>query len=165
MNPEYLTDYEVGLKSEWLDGRLNFNANAFYYDYKDIQTNVQFVFNNRYTSFRTNGAKGKVWGTEFELSALPLDNLRVNAALSRLHTEYTDFVTANRTDYTGDEFGRSPKYSLILGANYKIPLAGKNALVFDTNWNYRSPQWLSIDHTNKAFRMIHACWGRPVFLT
>lgn len=152
VNPEYLTDYEVGLKSEWLDGRLNFNANAFYYDYKDIQTNVQFVFNNRYTSFRTNGAKGKVWGTEFELSALPLDKLRVNAALSRLHTEYTDFVTANGTDYTGDEFGRSPKYSLILGANYKIPLAGKNALVFDTNWNCRSPQWLSIDHTNKAFR-------------
>ncbi len=152
VDPEYLTDYEIGLKSEWLDGRLNINANAFYYDYEDIQTNIQYVYNNRYVSRRTNGGQGKVWGAELEIAAIPLDNLRVNLALAKLHTEYTDYVSGT-TDYTGDEFGRSPEYSAILGANYRIPVrGGADTIVLDTNWNWRSSQWLSADHTDSFYR-------------
>ncbi len=40
MNPEYLNSYELGLKSTLLGGDLVANANIFYYDYKDIQTNL-----------------------------------------------------------------------------------------------------------------------------
>src|SRR3546814_6938558 len=35
--PEDITTYEVGFKSEWLDRRLRFNVAAFHYDYKDLQ--------------------------------------------------------------------------------------------------------------------------------
>src|SRR5262249_34431373 len=35
--PEKLTSYEAGLKSEFLDHTLRFNAAAYYYDYSDYQ--------------------------------------------------------------------------------------------------------------------------------
>ena len=35
--PENVTNYEVGLKSDWMDGRLRFNGALFYQDYEDYQ--------------------------------------------------------------------------------------------------------------------------------
>jgi iron complex outermembrane receptor protein len=50
VKPEQLTDYEVGAKSDWLDGKLRINGAAFYYQYKDYQAFVfqdlnQYLFN------------------------------------------------------------------------------------------------------------------------
>jgi len=139
VNPEYLKDYELGFKSEWLDNRLVFNVNAFYYDYDDIQTNITSLFNNSYVSRRTNGAAAKVYGTEWELSLAPTRNLRTYLAYATLHTEYTDYRSGT-DDFTGYELGRSPKYSAILGLNYRIPLSNGNAVVLDTSWHHRDKQ-------------------------
>ena len=35
--PEHLTAFEAGGKSQWLNGRLALNAAAFYYDFDDLQ--------------------------------------------------------------------------------------------------------------------------------
>src|SRR5690606_19588371 len=37
---ENVTDYEIGMKADWLDRRLRTNVAFFYSDYKDIQRNV-----------------------------------------------------------------------------------------------------------------------------
>ena len=36
--PETLTDYEIGVKARLLDHRLSLEASAFWYDYRDLQT-------------------------------------------------------------------------------------------------------------------------------
>jgi len=41
VRPERLTDYEAGVKSQWLGGKLQVNGDVFYYQYKDYQA---FVF-------------------------------------------------------------------------------------------------------------------------
>jgi len=41
--PEHLTAYEVGLKSRWLDDSLQINAEAYYYQYTNLQ--IQYSFN------------------------------------------------------------------------------------------------------------------------
>jgi iron complex outermembrane receptor protein len=75
--PEEITDYEAGLKTSWLDGKLRAKLSAFYYDYKDHQV------------FRFSGVAGIVVnkpasskGAEFEIAASPLPglDLLLNAA-------------------------------------------------------------------------------------
>ena len=61
--PEVLTSYEVGMKSTLLDGRLRFNASAFYYDYSDRQA---FTFSGL-TQTLLNRAS-TVTGGELELA-------------------------------------------------------------------------------------------------
>ena len=39
-NPEKITDYEVGIKADWLDKRLRTNVSGFWYDYTDLQASV-----------------------------------------------------------------------------------------------------------------------------
>ena len=38
---ETVTNYEVGVKSDWLDGSLRLNVAAFFMDYEDKQEELQ----------------------------------------------------------------------------------------------------------------------------
>ena len=40
-DPETVDNYELGIKSEWLDNRLRVNANIFYMEYDDKQEELQ----------------------------------------------------------------------------------------------------------------------------
>jgi len=152
VNPEFLTAYELGLKSEWFDGRLNANASVFYYDYKDIQLNIVTAINNQTVSRLANGAQGQAYGGEFELEAIPLENLHVNFGLGLLHTEFTDY-TSGTSDYSGNNFVRAPNVSAVLGADYKIPLQVGGALVLGTDWDTRSRQYFFTNDQSSAMRV------------
>jgi outer membrane receptor protein involved in Fe transport len=47
-DPEYTWNYELSLRTQWLDRRLTLNANAFYIDWTDQQVNVQLSENHDY---------------------------------------------------------------------------------------------------------------------
>jgi iron complex outermembrane receptor protein len=144
LDPEVLNSVELGLKSEWLNGKLNFNANIFGYKYKDVQVNVVGPLPPTYVavSYMQNVKKGRAYGAEFELEALPVDNLHVSANLGLLKTEFTDFDVLNGGgDYSGNEFVRSPHVTAQLAADYKIPLAGGNKLVLAGDVRYTSKQY------------------------
>ena len=98
VKPETLNSFEAGIKSEWLDGRLNFNANVFHYDYKNVQVNITGVYNGDPTqsvNYLQNVRKAHVNGAEFEIEAQPTDNLHINANIGLLRTEFDDFAIQN----------------------------------------------------------------------
>ncbi len=151
VDPEFLTAYELGFKSEWFDGRLNANASVFYYDYKDIQLNIVSAVNNQTVSRLANGAQGEAYGGEFELEAIPLENLHVNFGLGLLHTEFTDY-TSGSNDYSGNNFVRAPNVSAVLGADYRIPLNIGGAVVLGTDWDTRSRQYFFTNDQTQNMR-------------
>jgi iron complex outermembrane receptor protein len=155
VDPEELDSYEIGLKSEWLNGRVIANATAFYYDYSDIQVNLLTVSNGILTTALTNGAAGKVKGAELELEAQATDYLHLRAALSHLDTEYTDFKNVNPNtgavtgDYSGNRFVRSPEQVISLGADYTIPLGGAGKLVAGADASYRGKEYFLADRQDE----------------
>jgi len=81
LQPEKLTAYEVGLKSRWFDQRLQFNASAYYYDYKNLQTTVV----TKLLTENTNAGKVTAKGLEASLDAIPIEHLTVS--LSYLYND------------------------------------------------------------------------------
>jgi iron complex outermembrane receptor protein len=90
-NPERITDYEIGLKGDYLDGRLRANISAFYYDYSNLQVNVV----DGVSLLTINAASAKVKGVEAELTALPTTDLRLSLNGAWLDSYYTRFVTSD----------------------------------------------------------------------
>jgi iron complex outermembrane recepter protein len=90
-NNEVSTNYEVGMKSSWLNNRLTLDAAAFHTDFK----NQQFFYSEATDTgiFRaiTNIPKTKVNGVEFELQARATDWLRLLSSVGYNHTEITSF--------------------------------------------------------------------------
>jgi len=64
--PEKITAYEAGYKSNFLDRRLRTSLAAFYYDYEDMQTTAIDAGGQRAI---INVPKSKIYGAELELDA------------------------------------------------------------------------------------------------
>jgi iron complex outermembrane receptor protein len=144
-DPEILYDLEVGVKTSWLDDRLVVNAALFNYWLEDIQLNVQqpnpMGTPGASGSTVQNAAGGNIKGAELEVTALPVEALRLNAGLGLLKAEYTDFLTFQGTetvDASGNAFYRTPQASLVFGADYTLPITEESAVGVGTDWLYRS---------------------------
>ena len=76
--PDTLTNYEIGLKTDWLNHRLQLNLSAYYMDWDNVQIgffNPAGGFGN--TAFVTNGANFHVKGVEAQLVARPYRGLSI----------------------------------------------------------------------------------------
>jgi len=80
--PEFVDALEVGAKNTLLGGALTFNANAFFYDYKDYQ-----VSQIRDRTAVNENFDAKVWGLEFQSVFAPSANLQVIANLGYLDSK------------------------------------------------------------------------------
>ncbi|MGE4305141.1 MAG: TonB-dependent receptor [Novosphingobium sp.] len=145
VKPEKLDSYELGYKSNWLDGDLTVNATLFHYQYDDIQVNVvgpnPGAVGGATTSYLQNAEEGHVDGAELEVVAKPLAGLQLNAALGLLDTKYDKLQVVNGgADLSGAQFVRSPHVTLNAGAVYTIDLTGGGFVELAADARYQSLQ-------------------------
>ncbi|HEX5775129.1 MAG TPA: TonB-dependent receptor [Caulobacteraceae bacterium] len=99
--PEFVDAFEVGAKNTLLEGALMFNANAFFYDYRDYQ-----VSQIRDRTAVNENFDAQVWGLEFETRFAPSRNLQIIANLGYLDTKIADGESSidimNRTQGNDD---------------------------------------------------------------
>ena len=146
IDPEYIKSYETGVKTEWLDNRLQVNAAVFYYDYTDIQQKADTL--NPQDPARTintfiNAKGGYVKGVDLEIVAAPIENLRLAANLGFNRTKFTDFQASPTRNVEGNWFNRVPRVMSNLQADYRYPLGNGAALLFNTDWAYRSKAYFN----------------------
>ena len=99
VEPEEITNHEIGLKSTWLDNRLAVNVAAYTYDLKGQQVNK--TLSGGAAGFSTifeNAAQTSADGVELEIFASPTDQFRFSGAVSYLHSRYDDFLTKDPLD-------------------------------------------------------------------
>ena len=94
--PEYVTDYEAGFKSDFRMGdmRGRLNVNGFWMDYKDIQR-AAGDFNratNGNGAVTLNAASAEIKGVEVDAMIQPTDFLELGANYSHLSAKYKNFV-------------------------------------------------------------------------
>ena len=121
---EELWSIESGLKSAWLDGRLQLNMAVFYNARKDqqVRTSLQLVPNDpaSFVFFTDNAAEGKTLGLEADFHWIPNDSWEFYGSAGLLNAEFDDFVTPQR-DLSGRDQAHAPSYSLALGGTYRHP--------------------------------------------
>lgn len=95
-DPEKADNFELGIKSSWMDNRLQINLNGFYTDTKDFQT--------AFIRAAPDGGGGQetivdnlgsviTKGIELEISAVPIDGLSLFGSLGYLDYHEKDFCT------------------------------------------------------------------------
>ncbi|MBC8292357.1 MAG: TonB-dependent receptor [Proteobacteria bacterium] len=92
-DPEEVTSYELGVKSELLDNRLVINAAAFLSDYDNKQVTV-FRADPLQGAVTTleNAAKAEITGAEIEVVALPMAGLDLRLGVGLIDPEYDEFT-------------------------------------------------------------------------
>lgn len=129
-DPEFTWNYELSLRSKWLDGRLTLNANAFYVDWADQQTTANFGL-NLYDYHTVNAGKSHLYGFEVELAHRVSSAFDWYASVGHTRTKFDEFTTrvGTVTNLSGIEFPYAPHWTLAGGVNWRF-LDG-----FDINLN------------------------------
>ena len=89
---EFLTNYEVGWKTSWLDNRLTFNGAAFHQIWDDFQFSA--LGQNGLTEIR-NANQARIQGLEMDVNWAATYNLRLTAGVGFYDAELTE-------NYCGD---------------------------------------------------------------
>lgn len=145
-DPEYVDTYEAGIKSEWFENRIRFNATAFYSEYEDKQEEViTNLGNGNVTTIVLNAADAEIAGLELELTAQITSGLSAFFNYGYIDAEFTDFTVSdndgNAVDNSGLELRNAPEQTVGLGVDYFLPLSFGE---FSAHYNY---QWRDEYHT------------------
>lgn len=126
-DPEYTTNYEVGLKSSWTDDRLVINLALFHIDWTDQQIEQQ-AYPQAITK---NAGESTSQGLEIEMAAKPMRGLELSAGFGYVQAsfdDYTDDILDGATgqkigqvDYAGNDIPNVPEYTFNLAAQYNSP--------------------------------------------
>ena len=101
--PETITEYEIGIKSDLLGRKLRINLAAFYDDYTNIQRSITVLtLRPAPSTVVTNAAAGSIWGIEAEVAARLSSNLSIGGNASYTNAKYDEFVDliGDRSDET-----------------------------------------------------------------
>ncbi|MFK8051163.1 MAG: TonB-dependent receptor [Halioglobus sp.] len=147
---EELVAYEIGYKGTIAD-TLSFGAAVFFYDYTDIQVELDILDPNTgiVTAKLDNASSSEVYGLEFEGTWVVNDKLTLLGNYSYLKSEYKDdfFVQDNKDNRVrnvkGNELNRTPNHKFSLAAYYVQPV-GEGDLVFTANYSYVDEQFMTV---------------------
>lgn len=127
VDPEFLTSYELGLKTTLLDGRLRANMAVFVYDYSDLQV---FTFTqgsstaNPIVIALENAANADVSGFEGEFTALPLDDMMLTLGVGYLDSTYKDYMSNIAGDLSGNRLPGAPEWNINFAGQHDFHLPG-----------------------------------------
>jgi iron complex outermembrane recepter protein len=154
---ETADNYEIGMKSNWLDDTLQLNLTAFYTPYTDVQiTSQEFrVINTLPTNVTAvlNAGKALNKGVELESIWRPVPALTLVLNIGWLDAEFQEFVvgcnpavpvvpacnpqTNTRNVASLNEPINAPEWTSFLGATYRWEL-GVGDLAAHLGYQYRS---------------------------
>jgi iron complex outermembrane receptor protein len=110
--PETITSYEVGAKTQWFDRRLRLNLTAFTYDYKNLQ--VESLISPAVVAIG-NAATARAKGLELEITGKPTPNWQLTGNLTLLDATYSSFPNAAVAAGLVPYVESLPQYNAVTG--------------------------------------------------
>ena len=151
--PEIVWNYEVGVKADLLNNRLRVNAAAFYMNWSDMHVSflVPQLGESAGGTFISNADSAFSKGVEVSLTALPIDNLIVNANVGYLKAELekaTVFIRDNVCNHRppstecnhvldGSTTPMSPEWTMSADAEYTFDISPTYTGFARIEWTYR----------------------------
>jgi iron complex outermembrane receptor protein len=128
-NPDTVTNYEFGLKSTWLDGRLRANGAIF----DELWHGLQYAYaplNSNGTSEIVNAGNARSYGLEGNIAYRATERLTLSASGTVLHASLTTtFCSTNDCAPAGTRLPVQPKYKVDTSARYEFMVKDYNTFV------------------------------------
>jgi iron complex outermembrane receptor protein len=140
--PEYVTDYEVGAKSDWHVGSIpvRTDADLYYQNYTDIQVNQQTFVNGVLANLAANAGTARIWGAELEGTVELTKELQLGLNFDYLNFEYLHFDEGvNPVTVVGTRTDNRPRYKYGINARYRLPISSQlGELSVQANWTWQA---------------------------
>ena len=174
-DPEFLTNYEIGLNSQLFNEMMNIVAVIFYSDRKDqqvlISTQVDPTDPNTFSFLTQNAAEGTNKGLELNVNLKLTESLDFFSRLGLLKTEINNWKS--RPDLEGRAQAHAPKRSYALGVSWSITdkaslsldLVGKSSFYYSDSHDNQSKSYAlaNLSYNYSIGDWTYSVWARNIF--
>ena len=144
--PEYLTAFEAGMKSQWLDRRLTLNAAAFLYDFEDMQVSWTGRVNGVPLTKVDNAASAELYGIDADADFHASERFSVSAAAVWLPKAEFVRYEGDGIPLTGNALVRSPEWTATTSMTYEFPFREFGALSASLEYAFRSDYFYTTEN-------------------
>lgn len=165
VKPEKTRSAELGVKTNWLQRKVEWNTALFWSVVEDFQTNAYDVETD--TSYLINAGKFRSRGGETQLTLRQLDGLSISMAGTLLDARYLTFNNARcpaevtlvsgasaSCDLSGQRVFKSPRFSYNSRIRYDWQTANNLDAFVSGQWSWRDWSYGTVN--NSAFSRIPA---------
>lgn len=153
--PEKAETFEVGVKSQFLNRRLQVNAAAFTTKYDGIQLN----FLQGVSPTIQNAGTARIKGFELEVVAVPADGLTITSSVGYTDAYYTSVEPAAQVapnplqagTFVGAPLPKTPKWKFNISPRYEYRLGNGGAIVALADFTRTSKIW---NDTERAYALL-----------
>ncbi|MEJ2416014.1 MAG: TonB-dependent receptor [Exilibacterium sp.] len=165
-DPENVTNYEIGLKTQMFDNRLRTNINVFFMDYKDLQVQTVQKIAGIDRPIVTNAASAEIKGMELEFEFHPANSFSIDGNFSYLDATYKDFIATDTfnnnapVDVSGNRMTVAPKFAVNVGAQYGVPVGERGTVTLRGEYSFKDDVFFSPQNDElrkqKAYHLLNA---------
>lgn len=144
--PEEATVYEAGVKSEWWDRRVRFNASVYQTDYDNFQTGGPMGVDPDagFVTDTINAGRARYRGVEAELTVAPVEGLTLVADLAYVDPEFESFEFGGADVSDVARFIYMSEEQFHLGAHYEFAPWSVGTLSAHVDYSYMSGPYFSV---------------------
>jgi iron complex outermembrane recepter protein len=143
VQPEELRSYTAGIKSRWLDDRLQINNEIYYYDFHNLiiqSYDISAPYNAIF-----NGNKVAIKGDQLDVLTKVFTDDQANLNIAYSHARNVDVVDTGGVSYDGLQPAYAPDWVIETGFTHNIPLANAT-LRAHINWRFESSWYADYVH-------------------
>jgi iron complex outermembrane receptor protein len=156
--PETVDAYEVGLKSQWFDRRLQANLSLYDNGFNNIQRTVDTTNGTQPVQTLLNAANATIQGAELETSALLFKGFKVNLTAGFTDGRFNRITGLPAgVDGTELQLDHVPKWTYDIGGKYEFNVPGlPGSFGLATDYAWRSMVYTDLYNTPQ---LIQAAYG------
>jgi iron complex outermembrane receptor protein len=159
---EKVTNYELGWKAGWADGRLRTQFDVFYNDYENFQVTVGYPDIPVFGFELNNPNTTQIYGFEGQIEA-SVGAFSIDAGLGWLRSDLGKFFAVDSRipsfgacdpqtgpastaciNLEGNEQTYAPEFTFNIGMQYQFGLGGNSSLTPRINYGHISEQWATL---------------------
>ncbi|MGE3595810.1 MAG: TonB-dependent receptor [Dehalococcoidia bacterium] len=161
--PEKIWSYEVGIKSRFLDNRVQANLTVFHSDYSNLQVNEVLPL----AGVRVvNAASARNRGAELEFVARPIEALQLNVSASYLDAKFksfqnteVDFPQLGVQDLAGRRLPKAPKFTVDAAGQYSFAIGDAGTVTARLEYNWQDVIYFTEFNRNNAYQPAVGRWN------
>lgn len=177
---ETLYNYELGLKSQWLDGVAATRLALFYMDRRQQQVSASLqdpVDQQRFILFTDNAGSSRNYGAELEANWYLSDSIELYGSVGYLQTAYGTYLYNDKygtqIDLSGRDLAHSPRWTYSIGTSWhadngwfaNVNASGKDKFYYsDSNDSQSKPYTIvnaKVGYDAQSWALY--LWGRNLF--
>lgn len=151
LQPEIIWSFEAGVKGQVLEGKLNYDLAAYYYDWTHFQTTslqpVEGTIGSQFVP--TDAGKAHSFGVETGLRYIFSNAFSIFGNYAFIDGKFSDKdENGDEQEYAGNRFRLTPKHSFSFGIDASIPLKKGKDIFIRPAYSYKSKVYFEDNNTD-----------------